>query len=150
MTRRTPKYIHFTDTEIVDMITNFYNMLCFVEEDIFYKYITRFNSLDLQKHEYNKRNILIFLATLIDFISKKENKLRVRSDLKMNKSQVLSLIFNDITDMSLFSKDIRYWFGVLFEFYFSNYEIFEHIDNMLDNYAAMYDTYLANYDKTQN
>lgn len=150
MTRKASKYIHFTDSEIIDMITNFYNMLCFIEEDVFYDYISKFHSMDLNKHEYNKRSLLIFLATLIDFISKKENKLRVRSDLKMNKVQVLGLIFGDVKDTSLFTDDIKFWFNILFDFYFTNYEIFEHIDSMVENYAAMYDTYLANYDKIQN
>lgn len=150
MPKRTPKYIHFTDTEITDMLDNFSHMLCFVEEDIFTKYINSFHSADLVKYEFNRSEMLQFLATLIDFIGKKENKLRVRTDLKMNKSQVLGLIFGNLNEYPTFSSEIKFWLSILFDFYFTNHEIFEHIDNMESNYAAMYDTYLADYDKSHN
>ncbi len=150
MTRRTPKYIHFTDTEIDDMIDNFANMLCFVEYDIFYKYISTFHYVDMKTYEFDKMEVLLFLATIIDFIGKKENKLRVRSDLKMNKSQVLALIFGNMEEYPTFSMNLQFWIAILFDFYFTNHEIFDHIDNMESNYVAMYDTYLANFDKNQN
>ncbi len=150
MASRTPKYIHFTDTEIDDMIDNFANMLCFVEYDIFYKYISSFHYTDMKTYNFDKMEVLMFLATIIDFIGKKENKLRVRSDLKMNKSQVLSLIFGNMEEYPTFSTNLQFWIAILFDFYFTNHEIFDHIDNMESNYAAMYDTYLVNFDKSQN
>ncbi len=142
---RTSKYIHFTDTEISDLITNFTQMLCFVEYEFYEKYLNDFHGMDLVARRYNQRELCLFLATIIDFIVKKKNKLRVRTDLKLNKVDVISLIFGDM-NMSAQSKDLQFWVATLLDFYFSKYDIFEHIDNMEQNYVAMYDEYLKNYD----
>jgi len=94
--------------------------------------------------------MLLFLATLVDFVDKKKNKLRVRSDLKLNKDQVLPLIFGDIKDKISFDANLQYYLAVLMDFYFSKHEIYDHIENMEENYAKMYDEYLMNYDLSNN
>jgi hypothetical protein len=94
--------------------------------------------------------MIMFLVTIIDFIDKKKNKLRVRTDLKISKTQALALIFGEGFDVSEFSENLRYYLADLMDFYFSKHEIFEHMDNMTDNYVTMYEEYLRNYDLSNN
>ena len=73
--------------------------------------------------------------------------MRVRTDLKFNKNNLLLLIFAKSVK---FSKNLKYYISVLFEFYFNQYELYEYIENMEEYYVSMYDTYLLNYDKISN
>jgi hypothetical protein len=142
--------INFTDTEITDMIDNFSKMLCLVDAGIFEKYLKDYHSLDLENRRFCKKDILLFLATIIDFIGKKESRLRVRTSLKLNKNQILAMIFGEEDFFKEFSNDLRFFIGILFQFFFEKHDIFNHIDEMVENYAEMYDRYISVYDKNQN
>lgn len=118
-----------------------------VEDDIFQKYLNKYFERDLKIFIYSKKELLIFLASIIDFINKKENKLRVRSDLKLNKYNIILSVFNKSMK---FTKNLEYYLFVLFDFYFNQYELYEYIASMEDYYVSMYDAYLLNYDKISN
>ena len=141
------KYINFTDTEIDDMINNFSNMLCLIEQDIFFNYLQLYHQLDLFKVHYNKTELLLFISTIVDYINKKECKLRVRTDLKINKNNIFLNIFNCKFNIT---ESCQYYIKLLFDFYFDQYELYHYIDNMEDYYIMMYDEYLLTYDKSLN
>lgn len=120
-------------------------MLCIVEMDIYFKYMNDFYKEDLKKRFYNKVELMNFLATIIDFIEKKKNKLRIRTDLKISRDKVFGMIFSEV-DITSFSDDLKFWMRYLLDFYFAKYDIFDDIDNIEENYISMYDEYLRNYD----
>jgi hypothetical protein len=43
---RVAKYIHLTDTEIDDLINNFTEMLCLVDDGVYEMYLKEYQSID--------------------------------------------------------------------------------------------------------
>lgn len=142
MAKKNINYLILTDTEITDLLDNFCNMLCFIDSDIFLEYIDNYHSYDKIYHDYNKKELQFLFINIIEYIDKKYSKLRVRTNLKLDHVEIIKNVMNDM----VISDDTKFWIKIMFDFYFSKYEIYEHIDSMEENYASMYNEYLNNYD----
>lgn len=141
---RERKYLNLTDTDIDTIIESFEYIITVADDPVFIKYIDKQYKNDLKEKGYNPKEIIIFCSQIYDFISKKRDKLRVKSDLKLNKDNLFELIFENM-EFNL-NNDIRFQLVILFEYSFSKHEIYDHLDNMEDNYKSMYDKYLSDYD----
>jgi hypothetical protein len=51
---------------------------------------------DLETKEYDATGLIFFCTQIYNFIKKKKDKLRVKSDLKLNKEELFSVIFKEI------------------------------------------------------
>lgn len=142
---RTRKYLNLTDTDIDEVISIFNTLIKLADSDEFYNYINEYHSVDLEDRPYDATEIITFCNYIFDFVSKKRDKLRVKTDLKLNKDDLFSLIFTDETFK--LNKNIRFWVNVLLDYNFSQYEIYDYLDNMEESYRSMYEKYLSEYDQ---
>ena len=141
---RTRKYLNLTDTDIDEVISIFETLIVLAESSYFYEYISEYHKIDLEERGYDSTEIITFCNYIFDFVSKKRDKLRVKTDLKLNKDDLFGLIFTDSSFQ--LNKNIRFWVNILLEYNFSQYEIYDHLDTMEESYRSMYDKYLADYD----
>lgn len=141
---RTRKYLNLTDTDIDEIVDSFAKIIKLAGSDVFISYINEYYAADVEERGYDTTNIIDFCQQIYDFVSKKRDKLRVKTDLKLNKDNLFALIFAN-TDMQL-NTNIRFWLVILFDFCFSKHEIYDHLDNIEETYKAMYDKYLSDYD----
>lgn len=141
---RERKYLNLTDTDIDEIIESFEHIMNVADSSKFHNYINKYHKIDIQERGYDPLEIVAFCKQVYAFVSKKRIKLRVKTDLKLNKDNLFGLIFTD-DDFEL-NPNIRFWIAILFEFCFSKHEIYDHLDSMEENYKNMYDKYLSDYD----
>jgi hypothetical protein len=51
----------------------------------------------LKTKNYNSKKLVFFCTQIYNFIKKKKDKLRVKSDLKLNKEELFSVIFKELS-----------------------------------------------------
>lgn len=143
---REKKYIHLTDTDIDSILTNFINILAILDNEEQEHHLQQFYADEIVSKNYNKDKLKIFINTVIKFLQKKNNRLRIKTDLKLNKVHILESICKCNENMEYNS--IRYQIDLLIEFINTKQEIYDHIDDMKESYKEMYDDYIDNFDKT--
>ena len=141
---RKLKYINLTDTDIESSLESFKVISKSIDDEKFIDYINNYYKNDQLKYTYNTKQLKHFCNSIITFITSKRDKLRIKTSLKLNKNDLLSNIFGKNYKPS---ESVNFWIGILFEYNFSNYEIYDNINDMEDNYRGMYSEYLMNYDK---
>lgn len=144
---RKLKYINFTDTDITSILESFTTILNSINDDRFIEYINTYYKADIIKNPYNSKELTEFCNNIISYITVKKSKLRIKTNLKLNKLQLFSSIFED--DYKI-SKNINFWITVLFDYNFAKYEIYDNIENMEDTYKDMYSDYLMEHDKNKS
>jgi len=92
---RVRKYLNLTDTDIDEVIESFGRVIQIADSDIFKEYLDEYHPQDLIDLKYDATEVITFCLYIYDFISKKRDKLRVKTDLKLNKDSLFALIFND-------------------------------------------------------
>ena len=142
---RQRKYIHLTDTDITSVIDKFEKMKTIIIIDEQQLYIKEYYKLDIQTKKYNPEKIIDFLDKIIFFLTKKKNRLRIKTDLKLSKIKLISSIFKEIE----IEPTIKFQIGILMDFTFTKYDIYQAIDEMEDNYRDMYTAYLNDYDRNK-
>ena len=141
---RPRKYLNLTDTDIEEVLTNFETIINIADSTEFQFYINEYHIYDLKTKNYNSKKLVFFCTQIYNFIKKKKDKLRVKSDLKLNKEELFSVIFKELSVE--IDDDLKFQIAILFDYQFAKHEIYDHLDNMEDNYKAMYDKYLFDYD----
>lgn len=140
------KYIHLTDTDIDSILGNFISILNIIDTKEQEQYLYGFHDIDIISKKYDKDKLKTFINTVIKFLQKKNNRLRIKTDLKLNKTHILESIYKYNNDIKY--NNIKYWIELLIEFVNAKQEIYDHIDEMKDTYKEMYDDYIDNYDKS--
>lgn len=143
---RKVQYVNFTDTEIVDVLEKFNTVKKTVMDNNFLLYIKKYYKNDIIKYKYDSNEIILFCDKIIKFIELKNNKLRVKTNLKFIKKNIYSSIFKNAE----LSPSLLYWINLILEYNYSKYDIYDDIDNMEDNYKSMYDDYISEYDKNSD
>jgi hypothetical protein len=140
---RTLKYINLTDTDIESTLESFNEILKSIDDDKFIDYINTYYKKDQLKYPYDIKELKYFCNGIIKFITLKRSKLRIKTNLKLNKSDLVINIFEKGYAASL---AVNFWVSVLFDYNFSKYEIYDSIDGMEDVYKGMYRDYLMAHD----
>jgi len=143
---RTLKYINLTDTDIDSTLESFNAIYQSIDDDKFIDYINNYYKNDQKIYPYNIEELQHFCNSIIKFITLKRNKLRIKTNLKLNKVDLFSNIFEDGYTISI---NVYFWINILFEYNFSKYEIYDNIDDMEDAYRGMYTDYLMEHDRNK-
>ena len=141
---RELKYINFTDTDIDSILSSFEVIKNTASDVSFKKYIDTYYEKDQEQKEYVAEDIINFCDQVIDFINTKQSKLRVKTNLKLNKQLLFSSIFPEDYNIP---ENLSFWISILFDYNFSKYEIYDDIENMEDTYKDMYCNYIMEQDK---
>jgi hypothetical protein len=141
---RELKYVNFTDTDIDSILSSFEIIKKSALDVDFKKYINTYYKKDQEQKEFIVEDIVKFCNQVINFINTKQSKLRVKTNLKLNKQLLFSSIFPEDYNMP---ENLKFWLGILFDYNFSKYEIYEDIENMEDTYKNMYCKYIMEQDK---
>lgn len=141
---RELKYINFTDTDIDSILSSFEIIKKTASDISFKKYIDTYYKNDQEQKEYVEDDIINFCNRVIDFINTKQLKLRVKTNLKLNKQLLFSSIFSEDYNIP---ENLSFWINILFDYNFSKYDIYDDIENMEDTYRDMYCNYIIEQDK---
>jgi hypothetical protein len=141
---RELKYVNFTDTDIESILSSFKIVKNTASDISFKKYIDTYYKKDQEQKEYVADDIINFCDQVIDFINTKQSKLRVKTNLKLNKQSLFSLIFSEDYNIP---ENLSFWISILFDYNFSKYDIYDDIENMEETYKEMYCDYIIEQDK---
>lgn len=143
---RSKKYLTLVDTDISVVIETLYSVEKCITSEEFKNYIKEYNQYDLKKYKYDKDELLYFVNTLREYIETKKNKLRVKTELKLNNSKLSQNIFGKF-ELSIAS---RYQIYLILDYINCKYEIHDHVENIEENYKKMYDDYIDEQNRSIN